>query len=79
MNLKEQYKRIGGKLNEAEIDTDVSLPQKVKVLMAKLVAALKSADLKKKKKISIFLRIIQSLGISPQELNQFSAKVKKEI
>ena len=78
--LKDMLKKIGGGHLINEVDyTKVTIPAAVKRWMGKFVEAVQGANLNKMKRIAILFAIIKALGISPQELQQYIMKVKREI
>ena len=56
-----------------------SLPSKLKIYMARFTDEVNKAKLNKKKKIAILFKVIKSLGVNPQELNMYVAKIRKNV
>ena len=55
----------------------VTIPSNVKRFMKRFVDAVGDAKLNKIKQISILLKVIKALGISPQELVMYMSKIKR--
>jgi len=71
-NLKPKQKQ-----NEALEDMEVALPSKVEKFLERLVQTIKSYNLPKKKEQAVIARVMDSMGITPSELNQAVQKLKK--
>ena len=65
------------KTNEALEDMEVALPSKVEKFLDRLVQTIKSYNLPKKKEQAVIARVMDSMGITPSELNQAVQKLKK--
>ena len=55
----------------------VTIPSTIKRFMKRFVDSVRDGKLNKIKKISILLTVIKALGVSPQELITYMAKIKK--
>ena len=79
-DLKEDLKRIGGGhlLNEVDFGK-VKLPSTVERFLNKFVDSVKSVGLNRIKRSAVLYKIIDALGISPQQLMADIQKIKKSI
>ena len=65
------------KVNEALEDMDVTLPAKMDKFLERTIQIIKNYNLPKKKEQLVIAKILDSLKMSPSELNQAVQKVKK--
>ena len=77
----EDYKTVYNKKhNITEVDFEkVKIPSQVKRFLAKFVDSVKSAGLNRIKRSAVLYKIIDALGISPQQLMADISKIKKEL
>ena len=73
-----QKKKSEGKLTETNFDK-VKLPAVVDKWVVKLVDSVKSANLNRIKRSALLYKIIDAMGMSPQQLMGDIAKIKKEL
>ena len=72
--IKEEYQN----LNEVDFGK-VKLPSTVERFLNKFVDSVKSACLNRIKRSAVLYKIIDALGISPQQLMADISKIKKEL
>ena len=58
-------------------DMDVSIPSKVERFLDRALSVIKSYNLSRKKEQLVVAKLIDALGMSPQELQQAVQKLKK--
>jgi hypothetical protein len=58
-------------------DMDVNLPTKVERFLDKALNVIKSYNLPRKKEQLVIAKLIDALGMSPQDLNQAVQRLKK--
>ena len=73
-----QKKKSEAKLTETNFDK-VKLPVNIDKLLGRLVDVVKSAGLNRIKRSALLYKIIDALGMSPQQLMGDIAKIKKEL
>tara|TARA_Y100000593_G_C4062278_1_gene215016 strand:- start:152 stop:481 length:330 start_codon:yes stop_codon:yes gene_type:complete len=56
-----------------------SLPSRLKLYMNKFIDEIKKAKLSRKKEIAVLYTTIKGLGLTPQEVQMYVSRVKKEI
>ena len=69
-----------GKLTESDGTLDrgeKALPSKIKIYMKRFTDELNKANLNKIKKVAVLYKIIQGLGLKPQEMVMYVQKIKK--
>ena len=76
--LEDTTRRYKEKLKEVDYEK-VTVPAQVKRFMSRFIDAVKGANLNRIKRIAILFGVIKALGISPQELQQYVQRVKREI
>ena len=63
-------------INEADF-SKVQVPSRVKRFMGRFVDGIKGSNLNRIKRTAILFNIIDALGITPQELQMYIAKIKR--
>jgi hypothetical protein len=58
-------------------DMDVSIPSKVERFLDRALSVIKSYNLTRKKEQLVVAKLVDALGMSPQELQQAVQKLKK--
>jgi hypothetical protein len=58
-------------------DMDVSIPSKVERFLDRALSVIKSYNLSRKKEQLVVAKLVDALGMSPQELQQAVQKLKK--
>jgi hypothetical protein len=64
-------------LKEDLEDMDVSLPSKIEKFLDRALGIIKSYNLPRKKEQLVVAKLIDALGMNPQELQQAVQKIKK--
>ena len=64
-------------LKEDLEDMDVSLPSKIEKFLDRALGIIKSYNLPRKKEQLVVAKLIDALGMNPQELQQAVKKIKK--
>jgi len=71
-------KEMKGITEDGTLDRgEKALPSKIKLYMKRFSDELNKANLNKIKKVAVLYKIIQSLGLNPQELVMYIQKIKK--
>ena len=65
-------------VKEADIG-GAALPSRLKLYMNKFIEEIKKAKLSRKKEIAVLYTTIKGLGLTPQEVQMYVTRVKKEI
>ena len=78
LRLKEIIKEEIQNINEVDFEK-VKLPSTVERFLNKFVDSVKSAGLNRIKRSAVLYKIIDALGISPQQLMADIQKIKKEM
>lgn len=58
-------------------DMDVSIPSKVERFLDRALSVIKSYNLSKRKEQLVIAKLVDALGMSPQELSQAVQRLKK--
>ena len=67
----------GKQIKEDLEDMDVSIPSKVERFLDRALSVIKSYNLSRKKEQLVVAKLVDALGMSPQELQQAVTKLKK--
>lgn len=71
-------KEINSKVvKEALDDMDVSIPSKVEKFLDRALSVIKSYNLSRKKEQLVIAKLVDALGMTPQDLQQAVQKLKK--
>lgn len=64
-------------VKEALDDMDVSIPSKVEKFLDRALSVIKSYNLSRKKEQLVIAKLVDALGMTPQDLQQAVQKLKK--
>jgi hypothetical protein len=64
-------------MNEELDDMDVSIPSKVERFLDRALSVIKSYNLSRKKEQLVIAKLVDALGMTPQELSQAVQRLKK--
>ena len=67
----------GREIKEDLEDMDVSIPSKVERFLDRALSVIKSYNLSKRKEQLVIAKLIDALGMTPQELQQAVMRLKK--
>ena len=76
-NFKEVKVLTKKEMNEDLEDMDVSLPGKVERFLDRALEVIKSYNLPRKKEQLVVAKLVDALGMTPQDLSQAVQKLKK--